>query len=146
VAGSSTRFNAAGFRTAIRSVMEMGAPPKVEDRLTFHFDRTTAISGSTDSEGVPFDPAASMEVTTKPDLRVPCAVEYVNATDEPTRFGVVVPTRLKVTLLDEDYARVKDASSVTMGGDRYLRHAEPPAVGLFNVGVHEMVFVAENET
>ena len=60
--------------------------------------------------------------------------------------ATLTPQKLRVTLLDSDYDAVKDADFVVISGDRYIRHHEPPSVGLFQVGVHQILFTAENET
>ena len=98
-----------------------------------------------DGEGVPFSPGDVIaRVVVAPVTRA-CAVEYVDSADVPTVFGAVLPSRVKVTLLDEDYVVVASADYVVVGGDKYLRHHEPPSYGLYEVGVHQIVFAAENE-
>jgi hypothetical protein len=145
MAGTNSSFNADKFRTAIRFAMTLGAPPATGDQLTFHWNPTTATGAAKDGEGVPFDPAAIITRTSRPSVSRPCAVEFVDAADEPTAFGMVIPSKVKVTLLDEDYDAVKDADFVVITGDKYLRSHEPPSVGLFDVGVHQVIYVAENE-
>lgn len=145
MAGSNPTFKAGQFRSAIRFVFDMAAPPVAADQLRFHFNPTTTSVAARDGDGVPFDPAAAVVVAQRPPLQRPCLVEYVDAAEDPTAFGTVVPSKLRVTLLDEDYAYVKDADYVMIGGDRYLRHHEPPSYGLFDVGLHTLYFAAENE-
>lgn len=145
MAGTQRGFRADKFRTAIRFVFDMAAPPETDYQLTFHFTDTISFVGPSDGDSVPFDPAEPITRTTQPPIQRPCDVEFLRSTDEVTAFGVVVPAKLKVTLLDEDYEDVKAASFVVMGGDRYLRHIEPPSFGLFDVGLHELIFIAENE-
>jgi hypothetical protein len=145
MAGTKRGFNANKFREKIRFVFTMEAPPEEDRQLTFHFTSTIDIVGPADGDSVPFDPTEPVTRTTRPPLKRPCDVQFVQVADEGTTFGVVVPAKLKVLLLDEDYDDVKDASFVIMNGDRYLRHYEPPSFGLFDVGLHEMVFIAENE-
>lgn len=152
MAGRNSSFSGDAFRTAIRFAMTMGAPPagriagqSAADGLTFHWNPTATTAATRDGEGVPFDPGAAVTRTTRRPVSVPCAVEFVDATGDPTPFGVVIPSKVRAVLLDEDYASVKDADFVVIGGDKYIRSHEPPAVGLFDVGVHTIVFVAENE-
>lgn len=146
MAGSSTGFNAAAFRAGIRFAMTMGAPPADADALKFHWNPTVTSSGVMDGDGVPFDPAAPVTRTqTKAPVSRPCAVEFIDAAGEVTAFGVVVPSKVRVTLLDEDYQAVKDADYVVIGGDKYVRDEQPPSYGLFDVGVFQIVYVAENE-
>jgi hypothetical protein len=143
--GIGYQFNADKFRSAIRFVFEMGESPDEDRQVWFHFADTVSFSGPGDGESVPFNPSESIVRTSPVPIQRPCDVEFTKASDEPTAFGVVVPAKIKVTLLDQDYEDVKDATFIMVNGDRYLRHYEPPAFGLFEVGLHEMVFIAENE-
>lgn len=138
-------FPAAKFRNAIQFVFEMAAPPAPADQLYFHFEPTLTSTGPTDGEQVPFDPADIMTSTVADPIQVPCDVTYTTGSEVPTPFGTVVPDRLTVLLLDVDYAKVADCAFVTMGGDRYNRLYEPPSFGLFDVGLHEITFTAQNE-
>ena len=45
-----------------------------------------------------------------------------------------------------DPALLREADFILIAGDRYLRHHEPPSLGLFDVGVHTIIYIAENET
>ena len=125
--------------------MTMGTPPVAGDQLRFYWNDTRSTAAAVDGEGIPFDPTATITTTTRASVTKPCAVEYIDASGQPTPFGTVVPSKVKVTLLDQDYTAVKDADYIVIGGDRYLRHHEPPSYGLFDVGVHQLVYVAENE-
>ena len=147
MAGTSKSFNATAFRTAIRAAMTMGTPPAAADALKFYWNPVTTVTATKDGEGIPFDPTATVTRADARSVSKPCALEYLDATGtgHPTPFGSVVPSRVRVTLLDEDYAVVADANFVVIGGDRYIRHHEPPAVGLFSVGVHQIVYIAEND-
>lgn len=125
--------------------MTMGTPPASVDALKFYWNPVTTTPATKDGEGVPFDPTATVTRAVSRTTTKPCAVEYLDASGQPTPFGSVVPSRVRVTLLDQDYAIVKDANFIVIGGDRYLRHHEPPSYGLFDVGVHQIIYIAENE-
>jgi hypothetical protein len=144
--GIPYQFNGPAFRNAIRFVNEMAAPPLPADQLVFHFTAAVAFAGYSDGDQVPFNPAEAVTRTIPAPISVPCSVEFTPAADVPTAFGTVVPAKIKVLLLDEDYLLVADASYVVSDGDRYNRQFVPPSFGLFDVGLHEMTFVAENET
>jgi hypothetical protein len=139
------QFPADKFRNAVRFLFEMESPPEDEARITFHFAETVTYAGAQDSEKVPFDPAQAPTRTVRTPVNVPCDITFKNQSDEPTAFGTVVPATVTILLLDEDYAQVADAAFVIINGDRYMRHYEEPSFGLFDVGLHTMVFVAENE-
>lgn len=145
MAGTQRGFDADKFRTAIRFVFTMAAPPEVEQQLIFGFAEDVSFTGPADGDAVPFDPSAPITRTVRTPLSRPCDVQFDRATDEITAFGVVIPAKITVTLLDEDYNDVQDATWVLVNGNRYLRHYEKPSYGLFDVGLHEMVFLAEDE-
>lgn len=124
----------------------MAATPVSDDQVTFHFPSTLVYNTNVDADGRPFDVNATVTQTTPPAIKVPCAVEYFDAESQPTNFGLMAPSKLKIALLDEDYLKVKGVSYVTLGGDRYnYRRTEPPT-GLFDVGIYTMHFTSENET
>ena len=146
MAGSNADFNAAEFRDAIAFAMTMGAAVDVGERATFHFPKTLVYNAPADGAQVPFDPAATVTASEPPAIQVNCAIDYFDAENQPTSFGLLSPSRLTITLLDEDYAKVKDSSYVVVHGDRYnYRRTEPPS-GLFDVGIYTMHFTAQNET
>ena len=149
MAGTNPGFNAAEFRDAIHFAMKMGAAPDVDEAVRFCFDGEVAYSTlnpSTDGALVPFDPAVTASAPSPDPVIVDCAVEYFDAENQPTNFGLMAPSRLSITLLDEDYEQIKDATHVIAHGDRYnYRRTEPPS-GLFDVGLYTMHFTAVNET
>lgn len=146
MAGTNSGFDAGAFRTNIRFVFGMAAAPLAEEQAAFYFPSQLVYNRSVDTEDVPFDPAATVTSTPSLPVRVPCAIEYFDNDGVTGAFGIITPTRLAITLLDEDYAKVKGAVYVVVGGDRYnYRRTEPPA-GLFDVGLYVLHFQAENET
>ena len=139
-------FDSTAFRDAIRQVYTMAATPVADDQVTFHFASQLVYNTNVDADNRPFDVNATVTSTTPDPVKVPCAVEYFDAENQPTNFGLMAPTKLRIALLDEDYAKVREAVFVTLGGDRYnYRRTEPPS-GLFDVGIYTMHFTAENET
>lgn len=139
------------FRKNIRFAMNMGAPPAVEEQATFFFPSQLVYdsvddAADTDASGTPFDPSIPVRRVIPDPIRVPCAVEYFDAQGVLTDFGMVTPSRATVTLLDEDYAKIKGCDSVALMGERFVyRNTEFPS-GLFDVGLYTMHFVAENDT
>lgn len=146
MAGTDAGFNAAEFRDAIHFAMQLGAAPDPAEQVTFHFDSQLVYTVPADGADVPFDPNATVTKTTPPPVRVDCAVEYFDAENQPTSFGMLAPTRLSVTVLDEDYRLIQGCSYVVVHGDRYdYRRTEPPS-GLFDVGLYTMHFTSRSET
>lgn len=146
MAGSDPGFNAAEFRDAIHFAMQLGSAPDPGQQVVFHFPKQLTYNVPADGAQVPFDPSATVTAVTPTPIKVDCAVEYFDAENQPTGFGLLAPSRLSITLLDEDYAKVKDASHVVIHGDRYdYRRTEPPS-GLFDVGLYVMHFTSQSET
>lgn len=145
MAGTSNDFDAAGFRDAIHEVMLMGAPTAEADRAKFYFTKTLVYNTNVDDNNVPFDPDATVTETQPAPISAACGIEYFDANDQPIVFGSVTASRVGVTLLDEEYDKVKGCAYMVIGGERYFyKRTEPPA-GLFDVGVYTMYFAAENE-
>lgn len=146
MAGQGPGFDADEFRSAIQFAMTMGAAPKEEEQVTFLFAPQLVYSAPTDDTNVPFDPNATVVETMPEPVRVPCAVEYFDATGQLTELGIVAPTRVELLLLDTDYEQVKDAVAVVIHGDRYnYRKTEPPS-GLFTVGIFTLHYDAVDES
>lgn len=145
MAGTSPDFDPEEFRSAIHSVMELGAPPDPAERVTFYFARSLVYNTPVDDDNTPFDPSATVTEQPPRAVTVPCAVEYADREGEPVPFGVVTASKLLITLLDEDYDQVKGCAYVVAGGDKYLYRRTVPPMGLYSVGVYQMIFIAENE-
>jgi len=136
MAGTRPGFNGDAFRDGIHTVMAMGAPVNASDRATFYLPGTLVYNVPTDADNVPFDPDA-MPVTNEPaaPVVVRCAVEYFDAAGNPTDFGLMVPAKATITVLDEDWAPIENFIYVMLGGERFSRvHVEMPSA-LFDVGV-----------
>lgn len=141
---ASKTFPAARFRDAIRGVWEMGATPD-EQRVTFCWNPVTTYPGAKDSTGIAFDPAAQPVTVQKPKVVIPCGVEYAQASGDATNFGEIVASRIKITLFDEDYETIKESDYVELEGEKYTYHHDEPPYGLFQVGLHVLVYEAEND-
>jgi hypothetical protein len=145
MAGTNAGFNPGEFRSAIRFVYDMAAPVIVEEQATFYGPSTLVYTGSVDDDEVPFDPSTTVVRMSATGIKVPCGVEYQDSEGQPVVFGTVTPSKLALTLLDEDYQLVRDATYVVIGGERYLYARTQPPSGLFDVGLYVMRFRAENE-
>lgn len=145
MAGTSPDFDATAFRAGIKFAQQMGATPVADDQVTFYFEPQLVYTGNVDAEGVPFDPATTVQRVDPPAVKATCAVEYDDAQTTPTNVGFITASRVRTILLDDEYQKVKGAIYITIGGDRYdYRRTEPPT-GLFDVGIYVMHWVAENE-
>lgn len=144
MAGKQPGFNGKNFRSKIRFVYDMAAPPIAEERATFCFPAQLVYNTPVDGQDVPFDPAATVTRTVPPPVQVPCGVEFQDAYGNVINFGLAIPAKAVITLLDEDYAKVKDCSYVVLRGEKYnYSHSEFPS-GLFDVGLYTLHFNAES--
>ncbi len=138
---------APGFRRGIKSAMQLAKLSDPDLQPAFYFNEVVDTgTASVDDAQVPYDPAIPAGPRPRGPVYVDCAVEYFDAENQPTDFGLLAPTRIVVTVLDEEYETIKDCDYVVIHGDRYnYRRTEPP-VGLFDVGVFSLHFTAESET
>lgn len=147
MAGRSPNFNRAAFVKGIHFAMDMGAPPDSAEQLAFYMPSTLVYNATVDEDDVPFDPRAVPVTAVRPDpIKVPAAVEYADASGVYTDLGIITPSRINVTLLDEDYRKIKGCVFCILKGVKYMyRHTEAPQ-GLFDVGIYVLAFVAEDVT
>lgn len=139
-------FDEARVLDGIRKAMGFGEPTRVEDKVTFYFTEAST-PGATDEEGVPWDPADRVVNDREDDaVIVDCVVEYEDRAARAETFGVVVPTRVVLTLLDPDWQLVKDFSYVKAGGDIYHRSIVKPPVALGSIDVWSVICLAEGES
>lgn len=146
MAGSNPAFPADEFRAAIQFVYTMAEAPLAADQIAFYGASTLVYNAPVDDEDVPFDPRSTVIRQPAVPVHVPCGIEYFDAQGQEIVFGTVTPTRIAVTLLDEDYVQVKDSTYCVVGGDKYVYRTTEPPSGLFDVGLFVMHFRAENES
>jgi hypothetical protein len=145
MAGVLSGFDPDEFRTAIHFVQQMAAPEDVEQQATFYFPVPKMAGG--DSEGVPFDITKPIvpPTPTKAPVRVPCSVKYVDGAGRIENFGLLVPSKVIVTLLDVDYTQVQGFSFVVINGTRYWYSDTEPPTGLCTVTIYNVHCKAEDE-
>lgn len=153
MAGTDPDFDAAEARAEFRAVMTMGMPTAVADQLKWRWRRTKGYVPD-DPAGNPYDwtTAPVVDVAGNPadtdgddTVIVPYALEVLGTGDDAaTSVGVLDFTRARVTLLDEDYAKVADADYCTCGRRTYTIDFGPPAVGLFDLTVHTVLLEARS--
>lgn len=150
MAGSNASFDKAAFTKAIHFVMDMAAPPLLEEQAVFIkasvlVYNVNGLPAYADQEGVPFDPNSTVTRAQPAPVRVHCAVEYQDSNGVPTDFGLVTPSRAVITVLDQEYALIKDSVAVILKGERFnYRHTEFPT-GLFDIGIYSLHWVAQDQ-
>ena len=156
--GISTSFDADLFRRAITFAEQMGTPPDSDRRPKFV---KPAVAGRTYwKDGVQLDTPPPMGRTGEPldvdiEVRTPqpvivedanCAIEIERVDADELPVGKFLPSKAVVTLLDIDYAKIAGCKEMTYNGDRYGSPTEPEALGMFEVGIHTIIFYAIDDT
>jgi hypothetical protein len=140
-------FDEARVLEGIKKAMGFGEPTRPEDKVTFYFNARSTPDGEVDEEGVPFDPDDRVTNTREDEaVIVDCVVEYQDRAAQTETFGVYIPTRIVLTLLDPDWQQVKDFSHVKAGGDIYHRSTVQPPVALGTIDVWSVICLAEGES
>lgn len=141
-------FDADGVREGLRLAFAVGLPVNAADQPTFYMPQTsTSVDSLLDDDGVPFDPTGTVVRTPNPRVthKVPCAIQYQDGTGKLEGFGVVVPSKIVLTILDEDYATVKGFEYVVIEGTRYWRRSVEPPIGLVSVGIWKVHCFSEDD-
>jgi hypothetical protein len=147
MAGQLPGFNAGAVRAGLRTAMGVGLPVEVEDRPTFYFPRQAAgAQPAGDAGGTPWEPNARQQLAPARHVQVPCATEYVDNAGKIENFGVMVPSKVVLTLLDEDYVQIKGFAFVVIGGNKFFYQRTQPPLGLVSVGVYLVHCTAEDNT
>lgn len=156
MAGTPPGFRASDVLEGLYLAMSFGAPTDPAQQATFYKTPILDADNNSDDEGIPFDPTAPVS-RTPVAVKVPCAIEYVDAADQYEEYGVRQPSKVKVTLLGPDYDTVvgtdpEDSptpvppfSYVTISGQKYLYRKSEPVVALGSIDVHVIHCQAEDE-
>lgn len=134
---------------SLRRTMVFALPVNDADKPTFYFDRVVTWTDY-DQEGSPWDwTAAPVTDTTKDPVRAICAYEFFSPLgrqgESYTEVGDFTPTTMVVTMMEPDFLKVVDCSSMTVGNStlrwwfRYFR----PTYALGNLPVFQIHFVSE---
>lgn len=145
MAGTVPGFNAAEVRAGLRLAMTVGLPPVLEEQPTFFFPREVSNTARADESKVPFNPLARPALAPPRSVRVPCAIEYFDNQGKIENFGVIVPSKVELTLLDEDHAKVRGFQFVVIGGGRFFYDRTETPLGLVSVGVYVVHCTAEDQ-
>lgn len=142
-----TGFDATDVRNGLRTAFRVGMPPLDDDQPTFFMPRTSTSTATLDGTGTPFDPTATPVRSPVTSHKVPCSIEYVNGNGKIESFGVTMlqPSRVVLTLLDDDYAVVKGFEYVVISGVRYWYKRTESTKGLVSVGLYKVHCVSEDE-
>lgn len=146
MAGSVPGFNPDEVRAGLRLAMTVGLPPTAEDQPTFYFPRTASTTGAADEDAMPFDLTKKRALSPPRTVRVPCAIEYFDNQGKIENFGIIVPSKVELTLLDQEYVQVKGFEYVVIGGNRYWYSRTATPAGLVSIGVFTIYCTAEDQS
>jgi hypothetical protein len=140
-------FDADAVRAGLRLAMQVGLPPETEDQPLFVMP--TAVTGDgahrLDSQGTPFNADYRPARTAAVGRRVPCAIEYADSEGEVATFGLVAPSRVILTLLDQDYKQIQGFAYCVIGGNKYHYSRTETPQGLVSVGVYVVHCISDDE-
>jgi len=143
-------FDAEAIKTGIHQAMGFGEPTRTDDKAWFYFPKNRASTPSdaaADQDDIPFDVTIPVATTdSHARVQVPCAVEYFDATGLSITAGEVTPSKIVITLLDDEWQQVKNFSFVVAGGDKYVRSRIEPPVALGSIDVWTAHCTAQDET
>jgi hypothetical protein len=145
VAATDPNFDEQGFRDGIHFAMSLGLPVDDEDRPSFHFPDTSSVGSPVDDEGIPFDPNARPVVTRGQVVKVPCAIEYVDAPGQVESWGIIYPSKVVLTFLGEDFELIRGFDYVVIGGNRYNYRSTRSPVAMDVVPVWQVECTAEDQ-
>jgi hypothetical protein len=122
-------------------------PPLDADQPTFFMPRTVTTTEPVDGNHVPFNPDVTPVRSPPVSHKVPCSIEYHDGDGKIESFGAVIskPSKVVLTLLDEDYNTVKGFEFVVISGLRYWYKRTETTKGLVSVGLYKVHCVSEDE-
>ena len=127
--------------------MQVGLPVMADDRPTFFMP--TAVTGdgahALDQQGTPFDPTYRPIRAASVGIQVPCGMDYKDAAGNLVAMGTVSATGMVLTLLDEDYVKVKGFAYCVVAGIRYNYQRVDRPQGLVSVGIYTVHVLADDE-
>jgi hypothetical protein len=140
-------FDANQVRAGLRLAMQVGLPVIVADQPTFFFPAVVTGDGThaLDQQGTPFSPTYRPTRVRPVGIKVPCSVDYVDAAGNLVAMGTVSAAGIVLTLLDEDYVKVKGFSYCVIGGIKYNYKRTDVPKGLVSVGIYTIHCLSDDE-
>jgi len=149
MAGSDPRFPYAKFREAILFAMRMANPNTSAEEATFIWETENTFARP-DASGRPFvwEDAPVTSVTESTPTHVDCIVEFVArvSQEQQTSVGEFTPSRVVVYLFGEEYAIVKNAVRVKVGGNTYKIKSVGATISLFEMDMYPIYAEALDES
>lgn len=143
MAGNPPGFNPTEVRNGLRFAMTFGIPEGSPP--TFVMPTTYTAGGDFDSHGVPWHPDdVPVPGTPGQSIAVPCAVEYTQGPGKADTFSHLMPSKILLTLLDEEYQQIKGFEYVVINGNKYLYRNTQAPVGLGSIEVWQIVCESED--
>ena len=141
-------IDADSLRETFKRTMVLGLPNNTSEQPTFYFERVVTWAEH-DRENQPWDWTDSpLTDTQKSPVSPICAYEFFSPLGRQgatfTEVGEFKPTTVVVTLTDDEFAKVQDSSTLTIGpSDQkwYFRYYRP-ANALGSLSIYQAHFQA----
>lgn len=120
MAGSDSGFDSTAFIDAIHFAMKMGSPNTTGEKATFRWFKDQTFNPQ-DPAHVPYIwTETPVTDTTHANVVVEnVAVDYKHGVEQSNSVGTFAPLTAELTMLGDDYALVRGADQVLLGGDIY---------------------------
>lgn len=154
---ANAAFSADAFKAGIKTAMQLGLPGTESERVTFFWNPEKSYTDA-DTRGKPYSwtssPDTTVEATDVPaSLTVPVAYEFLDAkaASGDTTVAQFDSPRMRLTILDDEYAVLQDANlglpdGVTVDGSTYDIEYWAPPQGLFDVTIYTAYCLARDES
>lgn len=142
---SGTFFDKESVMQGLYIAMEFGAPNAVSDRATFYMPRSSTVSGNTNDKGVPFNPSSHQTFSPLVKKVVPCAVEYFDTRGKVMDLGMLIPSKIKLTILGPDFLKIQGFEYVVISGLRFFYSHREPVIGMGGIDVYTVYARSEDE-
>jgi len=137
-------FDPDEFRVNIRAVMLMGLPEDTALRPTFHFPKVVD-NANPDPANRPWDfNQPKVTDTTPAAVQVICGVKVKDGTAGYNSAGKFDAREATLTFFEDEWAAVDGFSHVMIGLKKFRRAATLEPQGLFEVTVHKVEVIAED--
>lgn len=159
IPGLNVDFPTQQVRDGLLFAMQLGKPSDTTRQVTFirkvgtvQFflgSSTTPLDPATvrkDRDGRPLNPDIRVEQAADEEIKVDVAIEVEPAEADELPVGNFRPTKAVVTLMAQEYEKVRGCRELRYNADRYVFGYEPQINGLFDLDFHTMIFYAIDES
>ena len=158
--GIAANFPSDTVRNALLFAMQMGKPSDATKQVKFvkkspgrryflgDVEQFQPPDGTLrlDRDGRPLDPNVRVEQTPDIEEVVDVAIELTEATADEMPVGKFRPVKATVTLMSQEYEKIRGTQEMHYNNDRYSFNYELDANGLFDLTFHTLIYFAIDES